>query len=38
MDLNCFFEAVEEIAQRVFAGRNSDTYQNLSEIINTLST
>jgi len=37
MDLNCFFEALEEIAQRVFTGRKSDTYQNLTEIINTLS-
>jgi hypothetical protein len=33
MDLNCFFEALEDIAQRLFQGRRSDTYENLTEII-----
>ena len=34
MDLNCFFEALEDIAARIFSGRRSDTYENLTELVN----
>ena len=36
MDLNCFFEALEDIAQRLYTGRKSEIYENLSELINNL--
>lgn len=32
MDLNCFFEAIEDIAQRLYTNRR-DTYENLTEIV-----
>lgn len=32
MDLNCFFEALEDIAQRLYSNRR-DVYENLSQII-----
>jgi hypothetical protein len=32
MDLNCFFEALEDIAQRLFQNKKN-TLENLSEII-----
>jgi len=32
MDLNCFFEALEDIALRLYANRK-DTYENLHSII-----
>ncbi len=36
MDLNCFFEALEDISQRMYSGRKSETYENLTEIINNI--
>lgn len=32
MDLNCFFEALEDIAQRLYSNRK-DVYENLSQLI-----
>ena len=32
MDLNCFFEALEDIAQRLYSNRR-DVYENLSQLI-----
>ena len=32
MDLNCFFEALEDIASRLYSNRR-DTYDNLNSII-----
>jgi len=34
MDLNCFFEALEDLSQKMFSGRKSDTFENLTEMIN----
>ena len=36
MDLNCIFEALEDISQRMYSGRKSETYENLTEIINNI--
>ena len=36
MDLNCFFEALEDISQRLYTSRKSETYENLSELINNI--
>jgi len=35
MDLNCFFEALEDISQRLFQNKKN-TYENLTEIITNL--
>ena len=35
MDLNCFFEALEDIALRLYSNRR-DTYENLTDIIQNL--
>jgi len=35
MDLNCFFEALEDIALRLYSNRR-DTHENLTEIIHNL--
>jgi hypothetical protein len=38
MDLNCFFEALEDIAQRLCNNKQRDIYDNLTEIISNLIT
>ncbi len=33
MDLNCFFEALEDIAQKLYAQHRRNVHENLVEII-----
>jgi hypothetical protein len=34
MDLNCFFDALEEVGHRLF--KKKDPYENLREVLNTV--